>query len=116
MSFIRSGSNPEGLYVFFDGKNIEFCVRDNPIKTMPPSTFYGIMNKYIEDGIYAHSPEHLEFEGATLIYDQFSQYSEHFKWRLCHDAWGPNFHLEMWEVTLESLARAAQLSNKKGTE
>lgn len=46
MSLIRCLSNPEGLYVWGDRKNVHFMIEGLDVLVIPHSKFNGIMKKY----------------------------------------------------------------------
>jgi len=98
MSYIRSLSNPEGLYIFGDGRNIELIVKKEPIKLMPPQIFKSLMLKWLDNDF---DDDELDFEGAKL---KVEKRNENFKWILSYADW----QIEMWEVTLFYVATSVK--------
>jgi hypothetical protein len=62
MSFIRSISNNEGIYVICSSRGIEF-MRHPSSFILPPHVFYGVIRKCILDG---ENAEDYSYRGARL--------------------------------------------------
>jgi hypothetical protein len=46
MSYIRSGSNPEKLYIVGTGKNVEIMEGNKDVWYIPPIVFNGLIKRY----------------------------------------------------------------------
>ncbi len=96
MSYIRSNSNPEGLYIFGDGVTTFFAVGGETTKKMPRSVFHGLIRKYHNTG-----DTDISFKGATL-----QRFWEHnldgytSKIKLSFEDWA----IIMWETTWTHIA------------
>ena len=102
MSYIRSTSNNENLYVFANmGAIVEFHKGTELIGTMPQDVFNGLIDKYIENFC-----EDTEFHGAMIsevFYKQPERLGGEFKMRLEYNhEWG----IEMQDVTWYYIARS----------
>ena len=104
MSFIRSGSNPEALYIWGDGVNANISLGHKQIFRMPIAVFHGLLEKFIRD-YESHDfgldiDEVLTYQGASLSY---VKRGKNFKVRLAYDGEldGKAIQWEcfMWEVT-----------------
>jgi len=70
MSYIRSTSNPEGLYIYGDGENI-IIHRRHGTTHVPPPAFEQVGLKYLEWGVLAGRPirsGHLSLREVTLFH------------------------------------------------
>jgi hypothetical protein len=99
MSFIRSGSNPEGLYVWGDGTNINITADEThgKIRTIPQTIFEPLAKKYCRN-----SGEAITLSGASIqeIWVKNRKRNE-LKVRLSYKDWS----IHMWEVTWEYIIR-----------
>lgn len=87
MSYIRSISNPEGLYIFGSEEGVEIMRGSEMIGVIPTEVFTGLIKEYI-DGFC----ENCEYKGASIKE----------KWILGHPKTVlsyNNFNIIMWEVT-----------------
>lgn len=118
MSYIRSLSNPEGLYVIhgISGK-AEFFLNDpKRFLCMPAEIFNGLLDKYVRQDAEEHSSEGNEVylhQGASLKYlappeqmAAFGRSCEDWKWFLHYEDWQQP--IEMWDVTLDYIAQEAR--------
>ncbi len=117
MSYIRSGSNPEALYVFKTfGGQVEFCGlpgengephRMDESLYIPVHIFEGVMLRFLE------TREPVRCRGATLFWLGQAQlglpeldftkptihHPDLYKWRLMYpEKWGPD-GVNAWQVT-----------------
>lgn len=91
MSYIRSGSNPECLYIFGSKSGLEIYGGDarkgeNYFHLIPQETWNGLCRQFVEfydDAI---------FKGASITEEKVG---DHFKHILRYEDWS----IEMWEVT-----------------
>ena len=95
MSYIRSISNPEGLYIVGTGENVEIHLgrkSAEPYKTLyiPTKVFKGLIKKFARED----PDDYCKYEGALI---EFVKIGNDFKWRLVYDDW----EVYMWEVTWE---------------
>ena len=97
MSYIRSGSNPEGLYIFGDGITTYFAQGiGEGTKKMPRSVFHGIIRKYHNSG-----DNDILFKGASLkTVWEHSLDGNKPKIKLSFDDWS----IIMWETTWTHIA------------
>lgn len=116
MSYIRSLSNPEGLYIIASiSKKAEFFL-PNKVEAlhMPLEVFEGLLKKYVSQECEPASSEGNEIylhEGASLKFlappEQVAAYGRSsgadWKWFLHYEGWEQP--IEMWEVTLDSIAQ-----------
>ena len=94
MSYIRSLSNPEGLYIFGNLQGTVEIYHDGPIsKTMPLEIFEGLCKAYFDN-----FGECTEYEGASIGEEKRDG---HFKYVLRYENW----EVEMWFVTWSYIAR-----------
>ncbi len=95
MSYIRSGSNPEGLYIFGDGEYVTICIGPDSSRKMPKNIFHGLIRKYHRDELG------IQFKGASLN-EEWIEYngSSDCKVVLAYDNW----RCEMWGVTWDYIA------------
>jgi hypothetical protein len=63
MSYIRSSSNPEQLYIWGDGKIVTFIKGPYTVGTMPSEILNELLYRYSK---HENEDEVLEFEGATI--------------------------------------------------
>jgi hypothetical protein len=103
MSYIRSGSNPEGLYAWCDCEGvINISEGSKPLHSLPLEDFHGVLTAWWQDRVgeeIADDNEH--FVSGSIRLDYFLEKGEHFgKWRMTHGDWT----LFLWTVTLFSLA------------
>lgn len=96
MSYIRCLSNPEGLYIFGNGRTLEIHSKGDP-KYLAPSILNQLLKNWLIDEGEANA---YAFEETTLT---FEKVGEDFKWRLNHPSWKDP--LDLWETTLYYLAK-----------
>lgn len=109
MSYIRSTSNPEGLYIWGDDKNVNIVFGKELIKYIPIKIFDGLLNKYNKS-----CGNGVKFKGASIketfisdgkkqtkLQKAFGVQSGNFKMRLSYGDW----HKDMWKVTWEYIAQ-----------
>jgi len=107
MSYIRYLSNPEGLYIWGDGKNVNFTLAsEKEILTMPQKTFDKLIKKYIKS--YG---DDISYRGASIkevfvknnkmnpkpFWKIVGKYDGNYQMRLSYKNW----HIDMWLVTWE---------------
>jgi hypothetical protein len=104
MSYIRSTSNPENLYIWSDGTNITIEMGGDTIGQIPTDVFDGLIVKCYkswEDTIKYKKAKieqvFIEDNTKPKILDTFTQGD--FKIKLSYDNW----ELLMWEVTWDSV-------------
>lgn len=62
MTYIRIGSNPEGLYIWGDGKDVWISIAgQKEMRTIPRTVFHGLINLYKKNG-----HEDCDFEDASI--------------------------------------------------
>jgi len=116
MSYIRSLSNPESLYIWGNDRNeVEIICAASSIQRMPAPTFHGILKRWWAN---EHVGERtiLKYQGAIL------EQTGDFRWRLSYDnddndipLWDDD--IVLWDVTLTYLCVHNQHRwNKKETE
>lgn len=91
MSYIRSGSNPEGLYIWGDGEGKLFVAKDGNMKAIPKDDFHGIILAWWNND---EDLTELTFGDAKMV-----QNPNTFKWTLHHKSWNNEFSVEAWDVT-----------------
>ncbi|MCZ6725364.1 MAG: hypothetical protein O6846_03955 [Thaumarchaeota archaeon] len=110
MSYIRSLSNPEKLYIWGEEDDrLAISVGSNDTQYIPASTFHGIMRRWWANqfGNFGDRTK-LKYQGAIL------EQTQDFRWRLSyevpHDVWKENVNWEdwsndivLWDVTLTYL-------------
>lgn len=62
MSYIRSGTNPEGLYLVGTGENVEIMEGRKDVWCIPQNIFNGLLRKY--DRLICEFP--CEYKGAKV--------------------------------------------------
>lgn len=101
MSYIWSGSNPEGLYIWGDGENVHIHKEKETIGSIPRNIFNGLIKKYVNNYY-----EDVDYDGAKLINclvdlndNEIQEFNptggSNFKCVLSYNGW----RLAMWEVT-----------------
>ena len=63
MPYIRSTSNPEGLYIYSDGESAHVILGCLEIGSLPEKTFDGLLKKYRKYGKYFN---YCDFNGAKI--------------------------------------------------
>jgi len=118
MSYIRSSSNPEGLYIIFDGRYIEIMRWAEEVKLVEKPTFDEVLRRYREQ-LFDDEPdkskcEEKVTEGDVTLEGLFigDGVGRKYQWRLTSNKsdekhqpdsmW--NWSIDMWEVTLEFIA------------
>lgn len=86
MSYIRSTSNPEALYIWGDGKEVTIMKGFDIVGTIPVTVFNGLIRKY-----HKHF-EDCTYEGAEV---KEVKSGKNFKIRLSYKGW----KCFMWDVT-----------------
>ncbi len=92
MSYIRSTANPEGIYIFSDGKESHIWILDDHSRKMPTNTLDKLIKKWIENG-----EEHCRYRGAEI---RESWKDDHFEMVLSYNDW----EVRMWYVTWHTIA------------
>lgn len=92
MSYIRSLSNPEGLYMFGSGKRVEFYVGNASSLLAPAEEVNAALRKWAR---YHEGPQH---SGGFFILE-----TKDFKWLLWHTSW--KIGIVLWDVTMTYIAR-----------
>ena len=90
MSYIRSTSNPEKLYIWGDEKLVNIYQGPNNLGRVPVSIFNGLLDKYRKN-YHNHPCEH---KGAKI--DEILIDGE-FKMKFAYE----NIEVVMWDVTWE---------------
>lgn len=88
MSYIRSTSNPEGLYIWGDGKTVTITKGPKTIGYIPTNIFHGLIKKYNQN----FYPDECSYKGASI---KEVHIGKNFKVQLSYDNWKVN----MWDVT-----------------
>ena len=101
MSYIRSTSNPEGLYIFGTEYDVEICVGSEDALHIPLEIFDKLIVAFI-DGYC----EDCEYCGATIKEDWIAG---EFKCILAYDNWS----VEMWYVTWYYIAQSNYVNAKR---
>lgn len=94
MSYIRSTSNPEGLYILGTHRNVEFHKGEDFIGHMPQEIFNVLIDNYVDS--YG---EDCEFHDAS-VREIFSDGS--YVMRLMYEDW----YIDMWDVTWYFIAHS----------
>lgn len=95
MNYIRSLTNPEGLYVWRDGRgSVNISEGAKPILKMPVRSFHGLLRHWHEN----YTNLNVSYKGASL------SCTKDYKWRLKYKNWRRS--IVMWEVTLECIAKS----------
>lgn len=91
MSYIRSGSNPEKLYIWGDGVNTYIAEGAKENKVMPRSVFHGLIRKWLRNGW-----EDCVFKGASVkeVWRKMGNKNE-LQIELSYNGW----KVYMWLVT-----------------
>jgi len=101
MSYIRSTSNPEGLYIWGqeDG-NCRFMVGPDIVGTMPTHVFNVLIDLYVD----SHE-EYTEFRDAKIeeVWTGDPMNGGEVKMRL---SYGHKWHIDMWDATWYYIARS----------
>ena len=97
MSYIRSISNPEGLYIVGTGENVEIYVKTDVVKYIPGDIFDGLIKKYI-DNFY----EDCEYKGASI---QYVKRGKDFKIEFSYSDW----KIYMWDVTWNYIVMSEEI-------
>ncbi len=114
MSYIRCLSNPEGLYIWGDGKNINIAKDGDDLKYIPQRTFDGLLKKYHREGSWCVEDYPIRYRGAiieevfiesgkkqTKIEKQLKIKDGIFQYRLSYKNW----YIDMWQVTWEHITK-----------
>lgn len=110
MSYIRCLSNPEGIYIWGDGKQTNITIADTGIhKYIPQKIFDGLLKKYNKQ--FGSTP--IKYRGAkideifvesgkkqTKIEKQLGIKDGKYQYRLSYKNW----YIDMWQVTWEHIA------------
>ncbi len=104
MSYIRSLSNPEGLYIIASMQGrVEIMGQEDGILSLPRHVFETILaNWYDRD-----CPDEIRYKGAwILVGDNLN----HFRWRFGYkDLW----NLDLYDVTLHYIAQGCSERRKR---
>ncbi len=100
MSYIRSTSNPENLYVWGDGKVTFFSSRKHgptPVYHMPTNIFHGLIRKW-----HRRYQEATWYKGAEIkeVWVYGDGQCNELRIQLSYDAW----NIKMWCVTWDHIA------------
>lgn len=99
MSYIRSTSNPEGLYIWHDVNGPVIVTTQTRDGRLPLEVFEGIMRRWGRDPfLYVYDDEGLTFKGATMKVNK-----RNWKWQLNYTGWEKP--VECYQVTWEHVAR-----------
>lgn len=66
MSYIRTGSNPEGLYIWGDEKTVHISRKKGKNVTVPEPVFISFIEEYWKTFKYRGVPDSLTFNGLTV--------------------------------------------------
>lgn len=92
MSYIRSGSNPEGLYIWGDKTTVHVAKGGEETKSLPKKIFHGLIRKYHTQGL------DVKYKGASLKQEWIKENGKNeCKTVLAYDDWT----CPMWDVTWE---------------
>ena len=99
VSYIRSTSNPEGLYIWHDMSGPVFIVsgRIRREHKLPVEAFEGIMRRWGRDP-FLYDDDGAGFKGATMTLNK-----RNWKWQLNYPGWKKP--VECYQVTWEHVAR-----------
>jgi len=97
VSYIRSTTNPEGLYIVGTGKEVEFYKGCEYPGVMPPDVFNKLIDKWIEN-----YQEDTEIEGAKIEEVWINAKGDPSRMRLSYKDW----YIDMWYVTWYYIARS----------
>lgn len=121
MSYIRCISNPEGLYIWSDRDGKTYLAKgSDPVKTIPSKIFKALFKKYKKEkawkedfkiGAYRLREVYISPSKRTFSIDGLDKLTTKtvhkyafnkgiYQWRIS----GPNWKIDMWEVTLEYIA------------
>jgi len=109
MSYIRSGSNPEKLYIYggTDAKGRAAITLHagtfdpkEPMLQMPPHVFYGIMLRWLHDEGWKDGT--IRHRGAVFTQDPWKDGG---KWVLTYDRWPKGKSIRAYHVTWSYVAR-----------
>jgi len=73
MSYIRSISNPEGLYIWGGTQGIEISVGSDPLLTIPRHIFRGVLKRWYRYG------ENVSYRGARMSQTPDFKYQLEYK-------------------------------------
>ena len=118
MSYIRCLSNPEGLYIWGDGKYINIAKGGEDLKYIPQLTFDGLLRKYHREGSWCVQGYPITYRGATIeevhieSNKKITKFEKElkfrlgiFQYRLSYKDW----HIDMWQVTWEHIAKRGEI-------
>lgn len=92
MSYIRSGSNPEKLYIWGDGVNTYIAEGAKENKVMPRSVFHGLIRKWLRNGW-----ENCVFKDASVKEVWIKERNKNeCKVELSYDGWKVYMWLTTW--------------------
>lgn len=100
MSYIRCLSNPEGLYIYEDGKFMWVWIGTDHTRKMPRGILTGLIHKFrrqYASGEFSLDPnETLSYKNASICN---VKRGKNFKVRLAYEEGGTKWECFMWEVT-----------------
>lgn len=91
MSYIRSGSNPEKLYIWGNGVNVFISKGHEETKVIPKNIFHGLIRKW-----FRNEWEDSSFKGASVkeVLGEINNEKQH-QIELSYSGWS----IYMWLVT-----------------
>ena len=90
MSYIRSGSNPEGLYIWGDGETAYIVAGTTSIGNMPSKILNNLIKKYKNN-----QGEECEYKGASIKED-FN------KMKLSYNDWSFTMYYVTWHYIVST--------------
>ncbi len=93
MSYIRSTSNPEGLYIWADQKEFYIVKGPKTIGTIPINVFNGLIKKY-----------HKNFSDCTFKNAEIKEIKSGKNFKMCLSF--NNWKCIMWDVTWDYIVLA----------
>jgi hypothetical protein len=102
MSYIRSGSNPEKLYIWGDGDNVTIAEGSLPAWNIPKLDFHSLLRKY-ERRFHDCPCEYRGIEVTEVWVDEECKIKLSYKYH----------SVIMWDVTWEFIVNGFINKNKK---
>ncbi len=117
MSYIRCLCNPEGLYIWGDGKYVNITLAGREChECIPEKIFDGLIKKFHKEGSWCVQGSPIKYKGATIeevliesnkkitkLEKELKFRHGNFKYRLSYKDW----YIDMWQVTWEHVAKKA---------